>query len=86
MAEAGVPGVDRPAWFALLGPGNLPPDLALRIQGDVAAVLAEPETLAKIRDLASEPGGEAPDAFAQRIKEELVVWRETAKAAGIEPE
>ena len=59
---------------------------ALRIQGDVAAVLAEPETLAKIRDLASEPGGESPDAFARRVKEELVVWRETAKAAGIEPE
>ena len=86
MAEAGVPGVDRPAWFALFGPGNLPPELALRIQVDVAAVLAEPETLAKIRDLASEPGGEAPDAFARRIKEELVVGRATAKAAGIEPE
>ena len=86
MAEAGVQGVDRPAWFALLGPGNMPPELAKRIQVDVAAVLAEPETLAKIRDLASEPGGEPPDAFAQRIKEELVVWRDTAKAAGIEPE
>ena len=86
MAEAGVQGVDRPAWFALLGPGNMPPELAKRIQADVAAVLAEPETLAKIRDLASEPGGESPDAFAQRVKEELVVWRDTAKAAGIEPE
>ena len=41
---------------------------------------------AKIRDLASEPGGEPPDAFAQRISEELVIWRDTAKAAGIEPE
>jgi tripartite-type tricarboxylate transporter receptor subunit TctC len=86
MAEAGVPGVDRPAWFALLGPGNMPADLASRIRNDVVAVLAEPETLAKIHDLASEPGGEAPDAFAQRIKEELVIWRQTAKAAGIEPE
>lgn len=86
MAEAGVPGVDRPAWFALLGPGNMSPDLAMRIRNDVVAVLAEPETLAKIRDLASEPGGEAPDAFAQRIKDELAIWRETAKAAGIEPE
>jgi len=65
MAEAGVPGVDRPAWFSLFGPGNMPPDLALRIQGDVEAVLAEPETLAKIRDLASEPGGEAPDGDVQ---------------------
>ncbi len=78
-------GVDR-AWFALLGSGNMPPKLAKRIQADVAAALAEPETLAKIRDLASEPAASPPDAFAQRIKEELVVWRDTAKAAGIEPE
>ena len=28
----------------------------------------------------------AADAFARRISEELVVWRDTAKAAGIEPE
>jgi tripartite-type tricarboxylate transporter receptor subunit TctC len=86
MAEAGIPGVDRPAWFALLGPGNMPADLARRIRDDVVAVLGEPEILAKISELASEPGGEAPDAFAQRIKEELAIWRDTAKAAGIEPE
>ena len=52
----------------------------------MVAVLAEPETLAKIRDLASDPGGETPDQFAQRIKKELVTWREIAKEAGIEPE
>ena len=86
MAEAGVPGVDRPAWFALLGPGGMPAELTRRIRDDVAAVLGEPETLGKIRDLASEPGGEPPDVFTRRIGEELVVWRETAKAAGIEPE
>jgi tripartite-type tricarboxylate transporter receptor subunit TctC len=86
MAEAGIPGVDRPAWFALLGPGNMPAGLAHRIRDDVVAVLAEPGILAKIRDLASEPGGETPEAFAHRIKDELVIWRDTAKAAGIEPE
>ncbi|NDH63021.1 MAG: tripartite tricarboxylate transporter substrate binding protein [Alphaproteobacteria bacterium] len=86
MAEVGAPGVDQSAWFALFGPGGLPPALARRIRDDVVAVLAEPETLAKIRDLASDPGGEPPDQFAQRIKKELVTWREIAKEAGIEPE
>ena len=86
MAEVGAPGVDQSAWFALFGPGGLPPALARRIRDDVVAVLAEPETLAKIRDLASDPGGESPDQFAQRIKKELVTWREIAKEAGIEPE
>ena len=86
MAEVGAPGVDQSAWFALFGPGGLPPALARRIRDDVVAVLAEPETLAKIRDLASDPGGETPDQFAQRIKKELVTWREIAQEAGIEPE
>jgi len=86
MAEAGVPGVDTTAWFAMFGPRNLSPALALRLRDDVVAVLAEPETAARIRDLSSTAGGETPDAFGQRIKRELVSWGEIAKLAAIEPE
>lgn len=86
MAESGVPGVEVEAWFSLFGPGGLPPALARRMRDDVVAVLAEPEVKAKIADLASEPGGETPEAFAALVKKELVTWGETAKAAGIQPE
>lgn len=86
IAEAGVPGVDTLAWFSLFGPGKMSPALANRMRDDVVAVLAEPEMQAKIRDLSSLPGGESPDAFAQRIKKELVTWQEVAKEAGIQPE
>ena len=86
MLEAGVPGVDTTAWFALFGPRNLPPALARRLRDDVVAVLAEPETAAKIRDLSSAGGGETPESFALRIKKELVAWGEVAKLAGVEPE
>ncbi|MFN4018529.1 MAG: Bug family tripartite tricarboxylate transporter substrate binding protein [Reyranella sp.] len=86
IAEAGVPGVETTAWFAMFGPGKMPPALANRLRDDVVAVLAEPEVKAKIRDLSSLPGGEAPDAFAQRIKRELASWSEIAKVAGIQPE
>ena len=86
MAESGVTGIDQWAWFSLFGPGGLPPALAMRIRDDVVAVLAEPETLARIRDLASEPGGEAPDKFALRVKSELATWQAIAKEAGIQPE
>jgi tripartite-type tricarboxylate transporter receptor subunit TctC len=86
MTESGVPGVEVEAWFSLFGPGGLPPALARRLRDDVVAVLAEPEVKAKIADLASEPGGETPEAFAALVKKELVTWGETAKAAGIQPE
>jgi len=85
MSEAGVP-VDQSAWFSLFGPGKLPPQLAQKMRDDVVAVLAEPEMQAKIRDLASLPGGETPDSFARRVSRELVTWREIAKEAGIQPE
>jgi tripartite-type tricarboxylate transporter receptor subunit TctC len=85
MSEAGVP-VDQSAWFSLFGPGKLPPQLAQKMRDDVVAVLAEPEMQAKIRDLASLPGGETPDSFAKRVSRELVTWREIAKEAGIQPE
>jgi hypothetical protein len=42
--------------------------------------------LASIRDLASEPGGETPEVFTQRVRSDLAIWRDTAKVAGIEPE
>jgi len=86
MAEIGAPGVDQSAWFSLFGPRGLPPALAERLRDDVVAVLAEPEVKAKIRDLASEAGGESPADFARRVSRELETWREIAKAAGIEPE
>ena len=86
MAEAGVPGVETMAWFSLFGPGKMPPALANRMRDDVVAVLAEPEMVARIRDLSSLPGGESPDSFAQRIKKELATWGEIAKQAGIQPE
>jgi tripartite-type tricarboxylate transporter receptor subunit TctC len=86
FADAGVKGAGRWAWFGLFGPGRMAPTLVKRLRDDAAAVLAEPETLAKIRDLASEPGGEEPDVFAKRIKMELAEWKETAKEAGIKAE
>jgi len=86
MEEAGVKGVDQVNWFSLFGPGKLPAELARFLQTELAAVLAEPETLARVRDLGAEPGGEPPEAFAARVHEELGMWAVVAKEAGIEPE
>ena len=86
MEEAGIKGVDQVNWFSLFGPGNLPAERARFLQTEMAAVLAEPVTLAKVRDLGSEPGGEPPEAFAARVREELGMWSVVAKEAGIEPE
>ena len=86
MAELGIKGMDRPGWFAMFGPGGMTPALTGRIYADAAAALADPAVVARIRALASTPGGEAPEAFAKRVKADMAVWGETAKLAGIVPE
>src|SRR5918992_1265368 len=42
-AESGLPGFEVDFWYALLGPGAMPPALVERIQGDVAAALSAPD-------------------------------------------
>ena len=86
MEESGIQGVNQVNWFSMFGPGGMTPELAKQIQSDVAAVLAEPETLARVRDLGAEPGGEPPDVFERQVHEELALWAAVAKEAGIEPE
>jgi tripartite-type tricarboxylate transporter receptor subunit TctC len=86
MEEAGIKGVDKVAWFSLFGPGRMPPQLVQQIWKDAVAVLQEPEIAARIAELASRPGGETPEAFARRVREDLATWGETAREAGIEPE
>ncbi len=55
MEESGVMGVDQMNWFSLFGPGGMPPELARWLQSEMAAVLAEPETLARVRELGASP-------------------------------
>ncbi|HTR86666.1 MAG TPA: tripartite tricarboxylate transporter substrate-binding protein, partial [Reyranella sp.] len=81
-----IKGIVQQNWFSLFGPGGMAPELARQLQSDFTAVLAEPDTLAKVHDLGAEPGGEAPDAFARQVREEIALWAGVAKEAGIEPE
>lgn len=86
LAEAGLPGFDSSAWFALLGPANLPPALLARIERDVLAALARPDTVARLTaaGVTVTAGGAA--ALARLIPTETEAWRETITRAGIRAE
>lgn len=58
----------------------------MRIRDDVAAVLQIPNVKQRIRDIGGEPGGQSPDEFATRVRNEIATWLKVAKAAGIKPQ
>jgi tripartite-type tricarboxylate transporter receptor subunit TctC len=84
FAEAGYPGFEATSvWYGLMAPAGLPPELIRRMADDVAAVLRKPELREKFEAQACIPGDEGPAAFSHRIRRELPLWADLARAASI---
>jgi tripartite-type tricarboxylate transporter receptor subunit TctC len=81
-----VPGFDADTWFGLFAPRGTPKDLVMRIRDDVAAVLQLPVVKQRLLDIGGEPGGQSPDEFATRVRNEIAKWLRVATAAGIKPQ
>ncbi len=81
-----VPGFDADAWFGLFVPRGTPRELVMRIRDDVAAVLEIPDVKQRIRDIGGEPGGQTPDEFGARVRNEIAKWQKVGAAAGIKPQ
>lgn len=56
MAESGHAGFDFSSWIAVVAPRGLPADVRKTLEGALAAVMARPETIEKMRAAGFEPG------------------------------
>jgi tripartite-type tricarboxylate transporter receptor subunit TctC len=81
-----LPGFDNSAWFGLMAPRGASKELVSRIRDDVAAVIQVPETRQRLLDIGGEPGGNTPEEFAARVRDEIARWQKVAAAAGIKPQ
>jgi tripartite-type tricarboxylate transporter receptor subunit TctC len=83
VEQAGnLKGFEASSWFGLLGPAGLPPDIATRIQQEVAKALATPELKEKLTAQGAIPSGSTPQQFAAHIDAELKKWQPVVKASG----
>jgi tripartite-type tricarboxylate transporter receptor subunit TctC len=78
----GLKGFDATSWFGLLGPAGLSPEIANRIQQEVAKSLATPAMKDKLLAQGAIPSGNTPAQFAQLIDSELKKWQPVVKASG----
>ena len=86
MAEAGVPGYEIQAWQAIYVPAGVPKPIVNRLYTEIAAILKEPDTLARLEKMGVTPSGMTPEAFAAFQKAEVEKWGQLIKSAGIKPD
>jgi len=83
IAEVAVPGFDNTVWFGLFAPAGTPRAAIDKLNAAALKALKDDDIVAKLKKAGFETLGSSPEAFAKRIADDMVKWRDAAKAAGL---
>ncbi len=83
LAEAGLAGYEAGLWTGLVFPAGVSPAIVQRLNTEANAVMRDPDVIALLAKQGVEVDTGTPEAFAARIKGDLVKWREVVAKAGI---
>ena len=86
VAEQGLPGFEVTAWNALYAPRGTPKAIVDQLNAEMAKILAQPETRARLLALGFEPASGSPQQLAEFGRSEREKWGVLIKAAGIRAE
>jgi tripartite-type tricarboxylate transporter receptor subunit TctC len=86
MDEVGLKGFDSTAWYGLLGPAGLPPEVVTRWTQALAKVANDKAAMEQINATGCDTAIEAPAKTIERIKADYVKWGRVVKEANIKPE
>jgi tripartite-type tricarboxylate transporter receptor subunit TctC len=83
FAEAGLPGYETNAWYSMHAPAGTPDAIVRKLNAELAAILREPDIIARFRQLSTDPVGNSPEEFGAFVKAEIEKYARVIKAAGI---
>jgi len=84
IAESGLPGFEVSQWYGVFAPAGIPGGIAKRINGELAGILALPETRDRLSSQGLEIAYAPPEVFGSYIRSELVKWTKLLKEIGIQ--
>jgi tripartite-type tricarboxylate transporter receptor subunit TctC len=85
VAES-VPGYTVTGWLGIGAPKDTPPEIIERINKAMNAVLADPETLARLGSVGSEPFSGTPADFGKFLAAETDKWGKVVRFANLKVE
>ena len=83
LTEAGFPGLETSAWFAVLGPRETPQSVVDFLNRAIATALADPALRAKLDELGARADRSSPDGLRTAISVEIEKWRKVSEQTGI---
>jgi tripartite-type tricarboxylate transporter receptor subunit TctC len=86
VAESGFPDFEASSWFGLLGPADLPRDIVVKLQAEVARALTVREIRESLIQQGADPVGSTPEEFGAYIRAETVKWEKVVRASGAKAE
>ena len=86
IAEAGVPGYEFEAWYAIFAPAKTPRNVIAKVNADVNRVLREPDTRQRLAAIGMESMGGSEEAFARYFHAEIAKWAKVVRDAKISAE
>jgi len=81
-AESGYPAVDGADWKVLLGPADLPPDIARQLHAEMQTMLAAPDMVARLASEGAVPMPSSQESTRAFILREQKRWGAVVRHSG----
>jgi tripartite-type tricarboxylate transporter receptor subunit TctC len=86
IAEAGYPGFEAPAWWAVLASAKTHPDIVKRMNDELNKVLHNPDVAQKLSGQGIEIAGGSVDKAKTFIDKQIDVWAKVVRDNNIKPD
>jgi tripartite-type tricarboxylate transporter receptor subunit TctC len=84
--EAGLGEMTLRPWGGVFGPARMPKQVVERVEAALAQVLVRQDVIDGLGKIAFQPKSSTPQELTAFLKEQMQVWRNTARQVGIEAE
>jgi tripartite-type tricarboxylate transporter receptor subunit TctC len=81
IVESGFQGYAVTGYQGIAAPAKLPADITRKINGAIAAVLAEPGLVEKLKKVGNAPKSSSPEEFKARITADITKWKRVVEDA-----
>src|SRR5678815_2125534 len=82
IAEAGVPGFETTAWWAVFAPAGTPKEIITKLNMEIVKIMRSPDMKERSRQLGVEPIGSTPEELAAFMNTEMAKWSRAVKLSG----